>query len=346
MKKISLIALAVLAIAGCSQKKTDQNGQQSWQQTAAQAPAAQTQTVKVMPAARQDVKQDGTYSATVQAYAVNNIAPQSGSRIQKINVEVGDYVYKGQVLAEMDRVQLDQAKLRLSNAETELARLKQLYEQGGLAQSDYEAQELNYQVSKSSYDNLLENTILRSPITGVVTARNYDRGDMYTMASPIFTVQQITPVKILVGISEGDYTKVKKGDTITLSVDALPGQNFSGTIKRIYPTIDPMTHTVNVEVQVPNSKRELRPGMYAKVNVTFGHNRSIVVPDAAVVRLQGSGQRNVFVVEDGIAVQREVSLGRHFDGQYEILSGLQEGELVVVKGGSALRNGAQVEIID
>ncbi len=342
MKKISIIALAALVLAGCGQKKDSQ----SQAQQAALAAQPKAQTVKVQPAAKQEVKQDGTYSATVQAFAVNNIAPQSGGRIQKINVEVGDYVGRGQILAEMDRVQLDQAKLRLSNAETELGRLKQLYEQGGLAQSDYEAAELNYKVSKSTYDNLVENTILRSPITGVVTARYYDRGDMYGMASPIFTVQQITPVKILVGISEGDYTKVSKGDKVTLSVDALPGKTFSGTIKRIYPTIDPMTHTVNVEVQVPNTDRQLRPGMYAKVNVTFGHNRSIVVPDAAVVRLQGSGQRNVFVVEDGIAVQKEVSLGRHFDGQYEILSGLEEGEQVVVKGGSALRNGAQVEVIE
>ena len=342
MKKISIIALAALVLAGCGQKKDSQ----SQAQQAALAAQPKAQTVKVQPAAKQEVKQDGSYSATVQAFAVNNIAPQSGGRIQKINVEVGDYVGKGQILAEMDRVQLDQAKLRLSNAETELGRLKQLYEQGGLAQSDYEAAELNYNVSKSTYDNLVENTILRSPITGVVTARYYDRGDMYGMASPIFTVQQITPVKILVGISEGDYTKVSKGDKVTLSVDALPGKTFSGTIKRIYPTIDPMTHTVNVEVQVPNTDRQLRPGMYAKVNVTFGHNRSIVVPDAAVVRLQGSGQRNVFVVEDGIAVQKEVSLGRHFDGQYEILSGLEEGEQVVVKGGSALRNGAQVEVIE
>jgi RND family efflux transporter MFP subunit len=129
-------------------------------------------------------------------------------------------------------------------------------------------------------------------------------------------------------------------------VDALPGKTFSGTIKRIYPTIDPMTHTVNIEVNVPNQNRELRPGMYAKVNVTFGHSSSIVVPDAAVVRLQGSGQRNVFVVENGIAVQREVTLGRHFDSQYEILSGLEVGEQVVVKGGSALRNGAAVEVIE
>ena len=342
MKKTIIIAFAALVLAGCAQKKNSQ------EQAAAAAMAAQpqAQAVKVMAAAKQDVRQDGVYSATVQAFAVNNIAPQSGGRIQKINVEVGDFVGKGQVLAEMDRVQLDQAKLRLSNAETELGRLKQLYEQGGLAQSDYEAAELNFQVSKSTYDNLLENTILRSPISGVVSARNYDRGDMYGMAAPIFTVQQITPVKILVGISEGDYTKVKKGDNVTLTVDALPGKTFSGSIKRIYPTIDPMTHTVNIEVNVPNQNRELRPGMYAKVNVTFGHSSSIVVPDAAVVRLQGSGQRNVFVVENGIAVQREVTLGRHFDSQYEILSGLEVGEQVVVKGGSALRNGAAVEVIE
>lgn len=342
MKKTIIIAFAALMLAGCAQKKNSQEQAAS----AAMAAQPQAQAVKVMAAAKQDVRQDGVYSATVQAFAVNNIAPQSGGRIQKINVEVGDFVGKGQVLAEMDRVQLDQAKLRLSNAETELGRLKQLYEQGGLAQSDYEAAELNFQVSKSTYDNLLENTILRSPISGVVSARNYDRGDMYGMAAPIFTVQQITPVKILVGISEGDYTKVKKGDNVTLTVDALPGKTFSGSIKRIYPTIDPMTHTVNIEVNVPNQNRELRPGMYAKVNVTFGHSSSIVVPDAAVVRLQGSGQRNVFVVENGVAVQREVTLGRHFDSQYEILSGLEVGEQVVVKGGSALRNGAAVEVIE
>ena len=340
MKKISLIALAAILLAGCSQKKNSQEA------SASAAAQPQVQAVKVISASKQEVTQDGTYSATVQANVVNNIAPQSGGRIQKINVEVGDFVYAGQILAEMDRVQLDQAKLRLANAETELGRLKQLYEQGGLAQSDYEAAELNYEVSKSTYDNLLENTVLRSPVNGVVTARGYDRGDMYGMASPIFTVQQIVPVKILVGISEADYTKVKKGDKVILTVDALPGKTYSGTIRRIYPTIDPLTHTVNIEVQVPNQNRELRPGMYAKVNVTFGHSYNIVVPDAAVVRLQGSGQRNVFVVENGTAVQREVSLGRHFDGQYEILSGIEEGEQIVVKGGSALRNGAAVEVIE
>lgn len=341
MRGTALIALAVLALAGCAGKNNNKSAA-AGQQT--QAPAVQD--VKVVSAAMETVLQEGRYSSTVQANVTNNIAPQSGSRIQKINVEVGDYVYAGQILAEMDRVQLDQAKLRLSNAETELARIKQLYEQGGVAQSDFEAQELNYKVSKSSYDNLLENTILRSPVTGVVSARNYDRGDMYGMASPIFTVQQIVPVKLLIGISEADYTKVHKGDKVSITVDAFPGKSYSGSVVRIYPTIDPMTHTFNVEVRVPNQDRQLRPGMYARVSVAFGSNRSIVVPDVAVVKLQGAGQRSVFVVEDSVAVEKVVTLGSHFDGKYEILTGLNEGEMVVVKGQASLRNGSPVSIME
>ena len=301
--------------------------------------------VKVTTTVRETVPQDAVYSANVQAYAVNNIAPQSGNRIQKINVEVGDYVSAGQILAEMDRFQLDQSALQLKNTETELGRLRQLFEEGGVSQSDFESIELSYNVAKTAYDNLEQNTILRSPISGVVTARNYDRGDMYNMSQPLFTVQQITPVKILVGISESDYTKVKKGDKVSLTVDALPGSSFTGTVVRLHPTMDAATHTFNVEVQVRNEKRELRPGMYARVTVNFGENQSVVIPDSAVVKMQGSGVRSVYVLEsDGTVSLRNVTLGRHLDGRYEILEGLEEGETIVIKGQSALKSGIKVEV--
>ena len=339
MKKIIAPALVLLLAAGCTAKKANNVEQAALPQA--------LPTVKLEHAEKQLVASDGVYSATILANVTNNIAPQTGSRIQKINVEVGDFVSKGQILAEMDRVQLDQAKLQLANAETELGRLKQLYETGGVSQSDYEAVELKYKVAKSSYDNLLENTILRSPVDGVVTARNYDRGDMYGMASPIFTVQQIVPVKLLVGISEADYTKVKKGDKVSLTVDARPGKTYEGRIARLYPTIDPATHTFNVEIQVPNQNRELRPGMYAKVTVTFGQENSVVVPDAAIVKMQGSGQRSVFVYNaaDSTVVEKIVSLGRHTGGKFQILDGVQAGDLVVVKGLASLRNGSKVEVM-
>ena len=301
--------------------------------------------VGVTDAVRQLVPQDAVYSATIQANVINNIAPQTVSRIQKINVEVGDYVGAGTVLAEMDRVQLQQVALQLRNSETELGRLKQLLSEGGISQSDYDAAELAYNVAKNSYDNLAENTILRSPINGVITARNYDRGDMYSMGQPIFTVQQIVPVKVLVGISETDYTKVSVGDEVTVTADALPGEEFTGSIIRLYPVMDAASHTFNVEVRIANEQRRLRPGMYARVNVKFGENNSIVVPDASVVKMQGSGVRSVYVLGPGNEVElRNVTLGRHFEGKYEILSGLADNERIVVKGQSALKSGIKVEV--
>ena len=334
------LALCALVCAACGQKKTGEAAVDPMM-----AAMNATPVVSVTSAVRQAVAQDAVYSSTVQANAVNNIAPQSGGRIQKLNVEVGDFVSSGQILAEMDRVQLDQASLKLKNDETELARVKQLFEEGGVSQSDYEALELAFNVSKSSYANLLENTILRAPIGGVVSARNYDRGDMYAMAQPIYTVQQITPVKLLVPISETDYTRVKRGDKVRLTVDAIPGKVYEGSIVRLYPTMDAATHTFNAEVRVPNTNRELRPGMYARVTVDYGSNDSIVVPDAAVLKQQGSGQRIVYVLNPDSTVSiKMVGTGRHFGSYYEILSGLEEGEQVLTGGHTNLRSGDKVEV--
>jgi len=308
-------------------------------------PASVTPVVSVVPATLQQIAQDGVYSSTVQANVVNNIAPQAGGRIQKLNVEIGDFVSAGQVLAEMDRVQLDQAELRLKNDEKELARVKKLLDEGAVSQSDYESLELAYKVSQSSYDNLMENTILRAPVGGVVSARNYDRGDLYAMAQPIYTIQQITPVKLLVAISEADYTRVKRGDKVSLTTDALPGRSFSGSIVRLYPTMDAATHSFNAEVRVANENRELRPGMYARVTVDFGSRESVVVPDVAVLKQQGSGQRTVFVLQPDQTVSvRMVTVGRHVGTTYEILSGLEEGEQVLTGGHTNLKAGDKVEV--
>ena len=340
MNRYSAIFAAALVLAACGQnsKKAQSN------QVATEIPPVRVTVIAVQ---EQTVQQTEVYSSTVQAFAVNNIAPQSSNRIQKINVDVGSFVYKGQILAEMDKVQLTQQKLQLSNSEKELKRLKQLYQEGGLSQSDYEAVELQYNVAKASYDNLEQNTILRSPITGVVTARNYDRGDMYAMAAPIFTVQQITPVKLLVGVSETDYTKVKPGQKVEIVADALPGKNFTGKVNKVYPTMDAASHTFNVEVLVANNDRALRPGMYCKVTLNFGARKSPVVPDEAVVKQMGSGQRFVYIMnDDGTVRSSAVTLGRHIGSSTEILSGVAAGDVVAVSGASALKDGSKIEIVE
>lgn len=334
-KFITFAAAAILA-AACGR-----NGGDAENTVAAE----ETHVVEVLKVSKEQVPQDGVYSTTVQANILNNIAPQQGGRINKINVEVGDFVSAGQILAEMDKVQLDQAGLRFQNAEVEMNRVEQLFKEGGVSQSDYDQIVMNYKVAKSTYDNLLENTVLRSPVSGVVTARNYDRGDMYNMSQPLFTVQQITPVKLLVPISESDYTKVKKGDKVTITADAFPGQNFEGSIIRLYPTMDAATHTFNVEVHVRNENRLLRPGMFARATVNFGDNFNVVIPDQAAVKMQGAGTRQVFILNNDNTVSvRVVTLGRHFDNKYEVLSGLDDGDVIVVKGHSTLKAGDTVVV--
>lgn len=335
MKKFVIFA-SVLALAFTSCK----NNEDKKQQVEEKIPL-----VEVVSAVVENVVDDQTYSSTVQPWAKNNIAPQSAGRIDDLLVEVGDYVQAGQIIAKMDDTQLQQAELQLNNDTVEYERLKGLFEKGGVSQSDFETFEMAYKVHKNTYENLLKNTVLRSPINGVVSARNYDKGDMYAMAQPLYSVEQVVPVKLLIAISESDYTRVKKSDKASVTVDAFPGQTFDGTITNIYPTIDASTHTFNAEVKISNANRKLRPGMYAKVTVTFGSDMSIIVPDVAVVKQTGSGDRFIYVLnEDGTVTYQKVRLGKRLDNKYVILGGIREGDKVVIDGQLRLKDGIKVNV--
>ena len=335
--KTMFIAGAVVMTAACGNNASKQT-----EQTAAEVVAVDP-TVSVAQVFVREVPQEAVYTSTVQAYVKNNIAPQMAGRITKINVEIGDFVKEGQILAEIDKAQLLQAQLQLQNQEVELQRLKSLFEEGGLSQSDYDAIQMQYNVLKTQVENLVENTTLRSPINGVVTARNYDVGDMYAMSMPIFTVEQIVPVKLLVGISETDYSKVKKGDSVEVTADAIPGKTFYGKINRIYPTVDPTTRTFTAEVKIDNSYKTLRPGMFVRATVNFGTNNNVVIPDVAVVKQQGSGERFVYVLnEDNTVSYTKVTLGRRMGAEYEVLEGIADGAKVVIGGQIRLKDGIKV----
>ena len=333
-----IIAGAVVLAASCGN-----NGKKT--ETSATVVEEVAPSVAVAQVFEREVPQMATYTSTVQANVKNNIAPQSGNRIKEIKADIGDFVKKGQVLAKMDRIQLQQAELQMKNNEIEYNRLKGLYEVGAHSKSDLDAIELAFKVSKTSYENLLENSVLRSPVDGVITARNYDEGDMYTMSAPLFVVEQIVPVKLLVAISESDYSKVSKGDEVEIVADALAGKVFTGKINKIYPTIDPATRTFTVEILVSNPKKELRPGMFARVTVKFGVNNNVVIPDVAVVKQQGSGERFVYVLnEDGTVTYQKVVLGRRMGAEYEVLEGLSDGATIVTGGQIRLKDGIKVAV--
>lgn len=300
--------------------------------------------VKLASVQARPVEQIQEYTATVEADVKNNIAPSSPVRIEKIYVEVGDPVSKGQKLVQMDAATLKQAKLQLDNQEIEFKRMDELYKVGGASKSEWDASKMALDVKKTAYKNLLENTALVSPISGVVTARNYDNGDMYSGGEPVLVVEQITPVKLLINVSETYFTKVKKGTPVDVKLDVYGDEHFDGKISLIYPTIDPATRTFQVEIQLPNKGQKVRPGMFARVTMNFGTADNVVVPDLAIVKQAGSGDRYVYVYKDGKVSYNKVELGRRMGAEYELKSGVPNNSQVVVAGQSRLINGMEVEV--
>ena len=333
--KNTIWAVALLAVmASCSEQK---------KQTAVveEKPQVRLETVNVQP-----VAQTQEFTATVDADVVNNISPSVVLRIDKILVEVGDRVQAGQLLAEMDRSNLIQSKTQLDNIQLEYDRQLALYEVGGTSKQLLDAQQVQLDVARTAYDNLKENTQLISPIGGIVTARNYDNGDMYSAGKPLLTVQKIVPVKLMIHVSEGFYTQVKEGMPVKIHLDVYKDETFTGKVSPIYPTIDAATRTFPVEITLDNKDMRVRPGMFARVTIDFGTERRVVLPDLAVVKQTGSGDRYVYVYNDGKVDFVKVELGRRTDTRYEVLSGVSDGARVVVAGQSRLYNGAEVTVVE
>ena len=338
MKRVNvlLIAAAAFMTMSCGQQTTN-----TQQQVVMENPKVTVATVNA-----EYVSQLQVYPTTIEADIVNNIAPQSAARISKIYVEIGDKVEVGKTLALMDEVNLEKARLQLINDSIEFGRIEQLHQIGATSQSDYEAITLKYDVSKKTYKNLLENTVLKSPISGIVTARNYDEGDMYAMAQPLFVIQKINPVKMLINISESKYSQIKKGMEVDITTDAYGDQVFKGVVDLIYPTINSMTHTFPVEVKFANNDLTLRPGMFARVTVNYGDNFRVVIPDRAVMKQVGSGEQYVYVLNaDGTVTYTVVELGRRMGNRYEVISGLDDNATVVLTGQTKLKNGITVDVV-
>lgn len=334
--RIFITALAVVLLTACGNKTKE---------TTNVSQKNMVPIVSVVTAVAEDVEVNNTFTSNIEPFATNNIVSQTAGRIVSINAEVGDKVRKGQLLAKMDDVNLAKTRMQFVNDSTELGRLTELYKIGAVSQADYDMAKLSLEITKKTYNNLLENTYLRSPINGVVTARNYDKGDMYSMTQPIFVVEQIVPVKMLINISESYFTQVHQGMEFDIEVEAYPGEDFKGKVNLIYPTVSAATHTFPVEVVSQNNDQRLRPGMFARVTANFGVNHHVVVPDVAVVKQQGSGEHFIYVLNaDNTVTYTKVELGRRLGSRYEILSGINEGDKIVTEGQARLKNGTSVTV--
>lgn len=330
--KIMMLSLIAIVAVSCNKKEETTTVKEE-----------KIQKVTLAQVVTEDVDQLYEYTAVVQAEATNNIAPTIAGRIEHIYVEVGDMVKKGQKLVTMDATNLANLKTQLDNMEVSFKRIDELYKAGGISKSDWDAQKAQLDVLRTNYQNTNINTTLTSPLNGVITMRNYDSGDIYA-GNPILQVQQITPVKILINVSENQYKSVKLGMSAKVKLDVYEDEEFTGKVTLLYPTIDTRTHTFQVEITLANANGKIRPGMYAHVTMNYGTMQHVVIPDNCIIKQQGSGDRYVYVYKDGKVSYQKITLGRRMGNRYELLSGVEDGSFVVTTGYTKLSNGKAVEV--
>ncbi len=292
------------------------------------------------------------YNGTIEPFKKNNISSSSPFRIEKIYVEVGDNVKKGAIIAQMEQSQYLQQELQLENLATDLMRMEELNKVGGVSNQQVDQLRTQHDVAKKALSYLKENTILRSPIDGVVTGRYYDEGDMLsTMASAtgesgVATVMQIDKLKVIINISEYLFTRIKKGMSVNITTDSYGSEQFKGEISLIYPYIDASTHTFAVEVIIPNTDLKLRPGMFSYVEIDFGDKQVVAIDDKAVQKQIGSNEKYIFTIVDNTVVRNVVEVGRSLGNLVVIDSGVSVGDEVVTKGIGRLIEGDKVNIVN
>lgn len=348
-KYISSALVLALAMAACG--KNDKAESESEKED--------LPVVKTMKVSEQDVDQKNVYTASVEPEVINNISAQTPNRIKAIYVDEGIKVAKGQKLVVLDDVSttqyelaVDNAKASLRNAQTNYDRAVELLKIGGGTQQSVDQMEVTLVNAKNAVAqaertlaNARENTVLTSPISGVVTARNYDPGDM-SGAMPILTVAQINPVKVVINVNESQLASINKGMPVDLTFNTYGDEVFQGTVSLVMPTVDAASRTVGVEITLPNSDGRVLPGMFGRATVSHGTSSHVVVPDRAVVKQQGSGDHYVYVLKsDGTVSYNKVELGQRIGTSYELISGVPSGSEVIVEGQNALTDGKKVQVI-
>ena len=339
--KTTVWAAAIIILASCGGKKNSKENMALNQDT------QNVEIVEVFTLKKEKIAHTLTLSTTLQGYETMNVTSSLQGKIESIKVDVGSQVNKGDILVVMDRNQLNTTRLAFANLKEEMQRMELLYKSGSTTQQNYDQLKLRYDQTEETLDFVERNTFVKAEFSGTVSAKNYENGESFTgMGMPILVLTQINMLKALVNIPETYYPLVKEGKKVSLKSDIYPDKEFTAVIETVYPTIDAGTHTFSVKLKIANPKEILRPGMFARATLEMGEIETLLLPYQAVLKLQGSNERFVYVNDNGIAKRVVVTLGQRFDDRIEIISDeIKEGDMVVTVGQSRLVAGAKLEVV-
>jgi membrane fusion protein (multidrug efflux system) len=290
-------------------------------------------------------------AATGQIEAVQSVElrPEVDGRIVEILVREGQDVGAGTGLFRVDdaelKAQVARAEADRDVAQRNLERTKQLMAQNASSQADLERADANYRAAQASYDLLktrLDRTVVRAPFAGVVGRRLVSIGTYVNSQTPLISLQSVNPQHASFQVPERYADQLRRGQLVSFQVAALPGKNFSGEVVFVDPVVELPGRTILIKARVPNPEHRLQAGMFIEARLaTDIRPNAIVVPEDAILPLQGSTY--VWLVKDGKADRRQVSLGVRTAGWAEIAGGgIEAGDQVVVGGAERLFPGASV----
>ncbi len=333
LKKLIILA-AVLAImlAGC-QKKTEQEE--------VKEEFTGAREVKIATARMGDISSYIEFSGKIEAEKTVNIAPSMSGKIDKLIVDVGSVVRKGDLLAKLDDTQMKQAKTQYINMEKNYKRMQELQKTGAIDGATFDEVETGYKVAKSSYEFMLENTEIRAPINGVITVIFKKESEHYDalMDPMLLRMMNLDEIKAKIQVSDVDINNIKKGQKVILKVNS-SDEEFTGRISFISPEADMMSGTFNVEIAVKNRDNILKHNQFARIKVlTKTSENTIIVPQQAIL-----DANHIFIIENDKAVKKYVTLGLENEYEIEIKEGLQDGETVIIRGNIGLSEGDKVEV--
>jgi membrane fusion protein, multidrug efflux system len=280
------------------------------------------------------------------------LRPEIDGRIEKIQFAEGQPVKKGAVVVTMDaaeqRARVAAAAADLKLAESRFRRSEELVAQNFISRQALDEARANLDIVRARLTQekvALDKTVIRAPFAGVIGLRQVSPGAYIKKGDDIVRLDALSRLKLEVPVPEIFITRVRIGLPVKVTVDALPGQTFNGTVHAIDPVVDSASRNMRVRARLANPRNVLKPGMFARVSADLGGKTSAIwVPEQVVVpRADGNF---VFAVIDGKADLRPVKLGRREPGRVEVVEGLKAGETIVLDGQIKLRPGVPVVTLE
>ncbi|MEW6410030.1 MAG: efflux RND transporter periplasmic adaptor subunit [Nitrospirota bacterium] len=297
--------------------------------------------------------QDIVYTlGTIAPSGKANVGASVSGRIEMMHVREGSIVKAGDVIAEIKstefQIQYDAAKDRLALAESDYQRKKRLFEAGAITKGERDIAEDRYKQAKAQYElaeQQMAHARVTAPITGVIGAKLFDKGEVVGAGMPIVNIMNTSKVNVESDIPENEVYKIREGQWCQVISDAYTGKVFSGKVVNIAPLADPLSRTFKTKIEIDNPQMLLHPGMFARVTIVVGEKpKARVVPIDAVIEREGS--EVIFVVRANEANLIKVKTGLKDNKFVELLNeDLKMGEQVIVQGHQNLKDKDKVSIV-